>query len=343
VLLTQPLLRGRSRDFNLSGVRQSEYFFRSSQRDLYVTQVSIAVTTVTAVYDVIRSREVLRLNRSSFERSVGYTEAAEVKQKMGMATSIDVYRSRIKQMQAESLLIASRESYQDALDNLRIILALPLNQSIEVTAPLEYTVLGISEVRAIDIAMDQRVEISQYKDLLSNLNQRSRANKHALLPDLDMAVKYTNQGTAGSLEESIKSGDSRVEVGLVSSGNSRRTVEKAQYEMSKLALTSAERLFSLRKDEITREIKFSLRNLLRAEKNIDIQEDQIDQAKGKLELSKVKFSRGMAGNFDLVEAESELRSAEIGLISAVIGYIVGSYRLRAAMGTFLDKEGRVTF
>jgi outer membrane protein TolC len=51
----------------------------------------------------------------------------------------------------------------------------------------------------------------------------------------------------------------------------------------------------------------------------------------------------MAGNFDLMEAETELREAEIGLISAVIGYIVGSYRLRTAMGTLVDKEGRVSF
>jgi outer membrane protein len=343
VLLTQPLLRGRSREFNTAGLRRSEYFFRSSQRDLYLTHVSVVVTTVAAVYDVIRSREVLRLQRSSFDRSVGYTEAAEVKQKMGLATAIDVYRARIKQQQAESLLISSRESYQDSLDNLRIILALPLEQPIEVSAPLEYSLLRISEARAIDISMKERVEVAHYEDLLSNLRLRTRADKHGILPDLDLALKYTNQGTAGSLEESLKIGDGRVEVGLSSSGNARRTVEKARYEMSRLAVTSAERLFSLKKDEIKREVKFALRNLSRADNNIGIQEEQILQAKGKLELAKVKFSRGLAGNFDLVEAETELREAEIGLISAVIGYIVGSYRLRTAMGTLLDKEGRVTF
>ena len=185
--------------------------------------------------------------------------------------------------------------------------------------------------------------MAHYEDLLANLKLRSRADKHGILPDLDLALKYTNQGTAGSLEESVKSGEGRIEVGLSSSGNYRRTVEKARFEMSRLAVTSAERLFSLKKDEIKREVKFALRNLSRAEKNIGIQEEQIDQAKGKLELAKVKFSRGMAGNFDLIEAETELREAEISLISAVIGYIVGSYRLRTAMGTLLDREGRVTF
>jgi outer membrane protein len=343
VLLTQPLLRGRSREYNLEGLRQSEYSLRATRRDLYLTQVSVVVTTVTAVYDVIRSREVLRLHRSSYDRSVGYSEAAEVKQKMGMATAIDVYRARIKQKQAESLLVSSRESYQDALDNLRIILALPLDQAVEVEAPLEYGLLHITEAGAIDISMRERMEVAHYKDLVSNLRQRTRADKHGLLPDLDLALRYTNQGTGGALEEGTQSGDGRVEVGLSSSGNARRTVERARYEISRLAVTSAERLFSLKKDEIKREVKFALRNLSRAEKNITIQEEQIDQARGKLELAKVKFSRGMAGNFDLVEAETELREAEIGLISAVISYIVGSYRLRSAMGTLLDKEGRVSY
>ena len=343
VLLSQPLLRGRSREYNLSGVRQSEYFFRSSQRELYLTQVSVAMAAVSVVYDVVRSREILRLQMSSYDRSVGYTEAAEVKQKMGLATAIDVYRARIKQKQAEGLLISSRESYQDALDDLRILLSLPLDQPIEVIAPLEYNILHIDESEAIEISIKERVEVAHYQDLISNLGLQSRASKHGILPDVDLALRYTAQGSAGSLGESLKSGSDRVEIGLSSTGNARRTVEKALYEMSKLDIVAAERLFSLKKDEIKRDVKYALRNLFRAEKNMAIQEDQIEQSTGKLELAKVKFSRGMAGNFDLMEAETELREAEIGLISAVIGYIVGSYRLRTAMGTLVDKEGRVSF
>jgi outer membrane protein TolC len=110
-------------------------------------------------------------------------------------------------------------------------------------------------------------------------------------------------------------------------------------EQNKIAVNGARRLLDLKKDEITREVRFALRLLNRTEDNISIQREQIEQAMGKLELAKIKFSRGLADNFDLIEAESELRSAEIGLVSAVTQYIEGQYRLKAAMGTLIEHPG----
>ena len=342
VTLSQPLLRGFSTNYNLQGVKQSEYLLRSSHRDLYLTQVNVVLATVSAVYDVIRRREILRLQQSSYDRSLGYTEAAVVKQRMGMATAIDVYRAKIKLSQAESLLVTSREAFQDALDNLRIILAVPLEQAIDVSAPLSYTLIDVEEGEALRLSLKERMEALQIEDLIAILEIQSDAAKHNILPDVDLTLKYSSKGSDSSLKESIKSNSGSVELGLVSSGNVSRTREKAVYEQSRIAISSALRLLDLKKDEIKREVKFSLRNLFRTEENIEIQREQIEQSKGKLELAKVKFSRGLASNFDLIEAESELRTAEINLISAVIQYIEGQYQLKAAMGVLIDKQGKVT-
>lgn len=275
ILLTQSLLRGFSTDYNLRGVKQSEYLLRSSQRDLYLTQVSVVLAAVSAVYNVIRLREILRLQQSSHERLQGYTEAAGVKQKMGLATAIDVYRARIKLNQAESFLIASREAYQDALDNLRIILAVPLEKAIDVSAPLTYTVIHVEEENAILVSMSERVEIIQIKDLIANLELQARTAKHNILPDVDLTLKYSSKGSDSALKESLKTNKGSVELGLATSGNVSRTREKAAYERSRIAIHSASRLMDLKCDEIKREVKFSLRNLYRNMKNIEIQKEQI--------------------------------------------------------------------
>ena len=341
--LTQPLLKGISPSYNLSGVKQSEYYLRISQRELYLTQVNIVLSTISAVYDVIKKREMLRLHQSSYDRLQGFSEAAVVKQKMGLATAIDVYRAKIKLKQAESFLLSGQESYQDALDDLKIILAVPLDQMIDVYAPLKYNIVRIDEPKALEVSLQERVELQQLKDMISNLELQSEAAKHNLLPNLDLVLKYTSKGSDVNLHESIQNNRGSFEVGLASSGSVKRTVERVAFEKSKLEIRSAERILSLRQDEIKREVKFVLRNLYRAEKNIDIQNEQIAQARGKLELSKVKFSHGLGDNFDLIEAESELRQAEINLITAVIDYIVGGYRLREAMGTLIDSQGRLSF
>jgi outer membrane protein len=89
-------------------------------------------------------------------------------------------------------------------------------------------------------------------------------------------------------------------------------------------------------DGIKREVRQVYDALQKARERMQIRKDQIDQAAGKLALAKIKFSHGMADNFDLIEAETELQEARSNLLAAQVEYIVGMYRLRAAIGTLIE-------
>jgi outer membrane protein TolC len=104
-----------------------------------------------------------------------------------------------------------------------------------------------------------------------------------------------------------------------------------------LNVKGANRNYNLLLDEVVREVNLGFRNLRGYENSIANQEEQIRQAKGQLELAQVKFRWGLANNFDLVDAETKLRSAQTNLLSAVLNYIVGTNRLRASMGTLLER------
>jgi HlyD family secretion protein len=94
------------------------------------------LATISSVYDVIRQKELVRLNEESAVRLRAHAEAAKAKEKIGLATQIDTYRAGIQQKQAEDSLNTAREAYRDALDNLKILLALPLEEEIKVEAPI---------------------------------------------------------------------------------------------------------------------------------------------------------------------------------------------------------------
>jgi outer membrane protein TolC len=337
-LLNQPLLRGIKSSYNLFGVKNSEYNLKTARWDLFLMQTEIILSTTSAVYDVIRNRHIFELQRSSYDRTKGYLEAALVKQKMGIASALDVYRAKIKLTQVESALISSQDTYQDSLDNLKIILTLPLELDIELTAPLTYNILKLPESEAIATAMKERPELEEAHDMISNLALQTDVAKHNLLPDLNLQIRYTALGLDRDLGRSLRNVTGRFEFGLSASRDARKSAERAEYAISKLSIRGGDRLMSQRQDDIKREVKFALRNLNRAEKNIDIQNEQIKQSRGKLELAKIKFSHSYANNYDIMEAETELRQAEINLISAVTEYIVGLARLKAATGTLIDKK-----
>ena len=80
-----------------------------------------------------------------------------------------------------------------------------------------------------------------------------------------------------------------------------------------------------------------MRDLERDTERIRLQEGQVDQAEGKLRVARIKFERGVASNFDVIEAEGELRAAETSLIAAVTATIVDGYSMRAVLGTLLER------
>jgi outer membrane protein len=338
--LVQPLLRGLDREFNLSSVHSAEFGARSAQRSLYLTQVTTVLLTVDAVYNVIRQRELVRLNEESALRLRAHAEAAKAKEKIGLATQIDAYRAGIQQREAEDSLNTAREAYRDALDNLKVLLALPLEEEIGVDAPLKYNLVRLSEEKAVKTALRNRVELDQAADVIQEVQRQSRVSKHNTWPNLDVVLNYSRLGIGDSFGGSTGFDQGSWGLNLVTSTDLARTAERAAYEQSLLNVRAARRNHGLQSDEVEREAKRDLRNLRLSEKGIRIQEEQIQQAKGQLELARVKFRWGLANNFDLVEAEIQLRRAQTNLLSAVLNYIVGNYRLRAAMGTLLERPER---
>jgi len=335
--LTQPLLKGLSIEYNLSGIKSAEYGERTSMRSLYLSKVSMMIRTVQNVYNIIRLEEVLRLNTQASYRLQGYAEAARVKEKIGLASPIDVYRAELSLNQAIDRLNIARETYQDALDNLKLLMAMPMEIGLEVTAPMGYKLIELGSRKAIEIAFNNRLEINQAEDNVSESKRLSRVAKHNILPELNLELNYRRYGEDEDFDKSMNFDQERWGVGFVASGDVWRTAEKAQYQQSLLSVREVQRSLAQTLDEIQREVQMELRNLQKYANSIEIQKKQIHDAEGKLELSKIKFSHSLADNFDLIESENELLEAQSRLLGAVTNYIVGTYRLKAILGTLLEK------
>ena len=85
------------------------------------------------------------------------------------------------------------------------------------------------------------------------------------------------------------------------------------------------------------QVRGELNSLNKQQKRIDLQKEQVGNTIGKLRLAQSKYKYGMSDNFILLEAQTELQEAEKNYLFERIGYIVGMYRLRSALGTLLDR------
>jgi outer membrane protein TolC len=335
--LDVPLLRGFGKTVNLDSVRSSEYSVRSAERSLYLSKVNTVVDTVSAVYNVMEQRELVRLYDSQVQRLQGHAETAKIRERVGLATPIDVYRAQIRLKDAEDSLTQALESLRDAKDALKLILALPLERRIDVSAPVAYQPVNLDLNDAVKIALDNRIELEQAKDQIREAERRSRVSKHNLLPQLDIAMNYETYGSSEDFGHSLEFDEDRWTISLVSTTDWARTSERAAYRQSLIDIRTARLDLEARQDEITRDVRRQLDALRRAEERIDIREEQIRQAEGKLALARVKFNHGMADNFDVIEAESELQRARVDLLAVKTEYIVGTYNMRAVLGTLIER------
>lgn len=333
--LSQPLLRGASREFNESGVDSARFGARSARRSRFLVQVNITLATARAVYSIVQQRETVRLQREASGRSRQHMIAARSRERAGLSNSLDVFRATQQLRRAEEALAIAEQSLEDAKDGLRVLLALPLDTPLEVDAPLALASEDPPLEAALEQALKSRIELAQARDQARNAKRLSSVAEHNILPDLDVVLAFQQSGEDGSFGDSLGLGSGTMSIGVTGSADVRRIGERAAARQAQRNAEVAVRALSLQRDRIHQDVRNALRSLERSRKSIRIQEDQIVQAEGKLTVARKKYELGLATNFDVIEAEDELRRAETALIRAFAGAVIGQFELRAAVGSLV--------
>lgn len=336
--ITQPLLKGFGREYTLSSLKASQFNLRSSLRQLYVTQASLVIKTLTSCYEIIRQEESLKLTKESHDRLVQFRNAAVLKEKIGLADGLDVLRAEIELKQAEENLLNGVERLQEAYDILKDTLAFPLESEIKIEAPLEFQKKEINMEESIQTALGTRIEIDQAHDQYNEMLRLAKISKMNLLPDLNVVLTYNNLGQHHDLfNEALKEREHGWGIGFTSSNDFNKDAQKLAFEHSLLNIANAERNLLQVQDNVVLEVKRAIRTLNRASTKIQTQSQQIKNAEGELYLARIKFDHGQANNFDVIQAEKNFRNAQANYINAIIEYILGEYQLWSSLGIMLTK------
>ncbi len=337
VSLRIPLLRGFGRQVNLNTVYSSQYSRRASRRSFYTARVNLVLDTVAAVYDIQKQSQLVKLYDFQRARLAGYAETARIKEGVGLASPLDIYRAEIRLKDAENSSSTARESVANAKDRLKLILALPLEKKIRITAPIVVEPVRIDPDEAVKLALENRIELEQKADDIREARRKSDIARHNMRPRLDLIIGYDRFDSDSRFQDSFGFNQDRWGVYLTSDTDLSRTSEKLDYQKSLLNVKNNEVNLKQTMDEINREVRRQLKALDKARQRIEIRTKQLHQADGKRALAILKFNYGMANNFDVIEAETERQRAQVDLISTKIDYIIGTYRIRSVLGTLIER------
>ena len=181
--------------------------------------------------------------------------------------------------------------------------------------------------------------MAEERDRIQDARRGLSVSKQNLLPQLDLNVAYEQRGVGTSIYESLNFQDSVFNVFFSTSYALDRTSENASFALSQIDVDARRRSLRLVEYNIVNEVRAAARNVERVGKSILLQERNIDFAEKQMRLATLRYQRGLASNFDIIDAENNLNQARSNYVSLLTDHRVAQMQLKRVTGTLeIDEE-----
>lgn len=340
--LVQPLLR----DF---GVTVTERGILFAAEDRNVSVQNLRERAFGVVSDVRREYfEVLRLraNLSYRETSVALAEKVLVENRarveIGALAPVETLEAEVGLQTRQRELLDARKSYEDALDRLALLLAMPEGVAVA-EGELGQPALETSEEQAMHTALTSRPDLLRRAAEIVRLGLEREVARNQLLPTLDLIGSYAHRGLGadyGDDLESLREGELKNwEVGLRVSyplGNREARYEHLRTDQR---LKGRQAQQAQLREEVRTQIRSAIRLLEVSRKKIEVTDKGQDLAEEKLRTLLKRKEVGLATTRQVLEGEEDLALARTDHTAALTDYNNAVTDYLRVSGQLLQAEG----
>jgi outer membrane protein len=342
LLWSQPLLRGFGPNATYYDLTNSKRAKEAQERSFTLSRQRLAVQIASSFYSVVQQRQLLGVARQSYNRSEALLRASEARLEVGLVSKLDVFRAELQASQGQEAMVRTRAALETALEQFRNLLGLPPDHPVEpVAVTLPETIERDVEPTEVLVgrAIAARLDLQELRDQIGDARRTLSLARQNLLPQLDLNLELTRQGFGPSYSNAFTGGVNRLNFFLSSSYPLERSSDKANRSFAEMDLAARERNLRQREMEVASEVRSAVRELDRLMKSIDLQRKAVEVAQQQRRLATLRYQRGLASNFDVVDAEGSLVLARSTLVSLLTSYQVQRIDLLRVVGTLdVDKE-----
>jgi outer membrane protein TolC len=327
-----PLTRGRGRASTTRvSLDRSDLSLRNQELSHFLNQQSLVQQVVTAYFGAVRAEEQVKVQERAVERSRQLVEDEKKRLEAGLSIEVDLTSAQIRLSRDEESLANQVESYRSALDDLILLLGLPVGALPRLTEPVPYNPQDVNLEASIAEALANRPEMEQLRiqkvladiDLRVAMDQkRPRADILANLGFLGLSIL-----TGGSFTKVLSSVlGVRVDVPV-----SKKALREGQLQ-SERQIDLLDYLDNFQQQSIVNEVRGLVRAAETARRNIDLNTTNLQFAQRKLQIAQRLIEEGLRTNRDLLDAQQEVTSAETSVLTTKVNYELTLVSLRRALG-----------
>jgi outer membrane protein TolC len=285
--------------------------------------------------DIKNQLELVAIAKMAVERATRLFKATEAKMKVDLATQLDVSRAEIQLSSQQRSLNQALQDLGSKEGNLKILLGLGSDEKVELTDPIIYqpseAIQDGDLPKFIEIAMRSRPDLRAEQVRVDDADRRLRIARRDYLPDVNFNVSKS-VSNLGGLDDLSEGNKSTWATSLTLRYPLPFTPQRVNVDQKTVALQRGKRLLVERREGIIRDLKTDLNNVVRGQEQIEIVKREIESAEKKLKIANFRFDRGLASNFDIVDAENNLIQAKQNLTQTIVNYLVARNKLDLDMG-----------
>src|SRR3989449_44753 len=290
---------------NVTRVRAASAGGDGSRAESGVTVETAAQAAAVAYLRASRAQAVVAARQADSSIAAELVTLAEAQKAAGVSAAIDVTRARTQLVRAEGLLIVARNER----DRGRIVLARTLG--IDPATPLERAdalagALGAADLPAgrdavLTVALAGRPDLGAELARATAARRTGTAIRAERLPRVGVEADYGLNGM--TVPSALSTRQVALEVTIPILDGFRR--EARLSEQDAVVRESEVRERDLRQ-QITADVDAALLDLRSAEAQQLIAADQLRLAEDELSQSRQRFKAGVAGNIEVIDAQSNL-------------------------------------
>lgn len=326
VTLNQPLFTYNRTKQQLDELRLS---LENSRLNFALQKLQIESRVTQQYLNLFYRQQSVEITEQEFANAQESYNIIKSKVDAGISALEELYQADLTMTNSRASLQNNRMQYEDALDNIKILLGVDLDRQFEISTAVQKQIVKINLKRALEHGINNRMEIRQRNIDLQNAYYsliRSGADNEF---KANLRLSYGLTGTDPVFADMYKSPNRDQSVSLSFNIPLFDWGEKKhRLDASRLGVKNSELNLSEEKRNITVEIRQAFRNLQNQETQIEIAEKNVKNANLTYEINLERYKNGDLSSKDIGFYQDQLSSQQLNEISALINYRIALLDLK---------------
>ncbi len=331
--VTQPLLRGAGRHIAREPLTQAERDVIYAMRDFERFRAQFAIDVVADYWNVVQQVADLANVEANYASLVQSRVQIEELYNAGRRTIVDLGRSKQDEYSADAQRVSARNRLETALDQFKLTLGLPVTSQIELD-PTELSRLvergvarvALSEDDAVRLALRRRYDYRTTVDEVEDVGRRVLIAENALNLGLDFTAAISvpsSEGSSLDLDWSKINWSAGIDLNLFLDRIPLRNAYRNQLITFDRTLRAREQA----EDQLSANVRRSLRNIQAALDSFEIQSVAVDLAEQRVEATTDLYAAGRVQAFEKLNAQNSLLRAQLDRNAAIVDYAIARLQL----------------